>query len=170
MAGFADTKRKIVGLEQAREMSRSSREGGATVGLTNGCFDILHCGHLCLLEKARGMCDILIVGVNDDWSVRLLKGPSRPINPVADRARLVAALECVTAVVVFGDRTADRLITEIMPSCYFKGSDYSPDNLPEFGTLQRLAVRPVFLDLEDGQSTTATIRRILSTSGRVPAN
>jgi D-beta-D-heptose 7-phosphate kinase/D-beta-D-heptose 1-phosphate adenosyltransferase len=162
MARFAETKKKILSIDEAKEMSGRHREKGASVGLTNGCFDILHCGHLSLLERARSMCDILIVGVNDDQSVQLLKGPSRPVNPAMDRARLVAGLECVTAVVIFSGRTADALITEILPSCYFKGGDYTRDNLPEYDTVQRLGVRPVFLDLEDGQSTTATIQRILS--------
>ena len=93
MARFADTKQKIISVEEAKEMARSHRQTGDSVGLTNGCFDILHSGHLSYLERARSMCDILIVGVNDDESVRLLKGPSRPINPAMERARLVAGLE-----------------------------------------------------------------------------
>lgn len=116
------------------------------------------------------MCDILIVGVNDDESVRLLKGPSRPINPAMERARLVAGLECVSAVVIFSDRTADKLIEQIVPTRYFKGSDYNLHNLPERDTVRRLGVTPVFLDLEDGQSTTATIGRILSASTQTKAN
>lgn len=170
MERFAETKRKIIGIEEAKAMSSRHRKAGASVGLTNGCFDILHSGHLSYLEKARSMCDVLIVGVNDDESVRLLKGPSRPINPATDRARLVAGLECVSAVVIFSDRTADKLIEEIMPSCYFKGSDYNLDNLPERDTVRRLGVTPIFLDLEDGQSTTATIERILTASKRIGAD
>lgn len=164
MRPFVDTKRKVVSIEEAAGISRHHREAGSSVGLTNGCFDILHCGHVNLLERSRSMCDFLIVGVNDDESVRLLKGPTRPVNPEQDRARLVAGLECVTAVVVFDDPTADNLISGILPSCYFKGGDYNPDNLPEFSTLQRLRVSPVFLDLEDGWSTTSTIQRIIRAS------
>ena len=170
MARFADTKRKIISIEEAKAMASRHRQTGASVGLTNGCFDILHSGHLSYLERARSICDILIVGINDDESVRLLKGPFRPVNPAMDRARLVAGLECVSAVVIFSDRTADKLIEQIVPSCYFKGSDYNLHNLPERDTVQRLGVTPVFLDLEGGQSTTATIRRILSTSTQVDPN
>ncbi len=170
MARFADTKQKIISVEEAKEMARSHRQTGDSVGLTNGCFDILHSGHLSYLERARSMCDILIVGVNDDESVRLLKGPSRPINPAMERARLVAGLECVSAVVIFSDRTADKLIEQIVPTRYFKGSDYNLHNLPERDTVRRLGVTPVFLDLEDGQSTTATIGRILSASTQTKAN
>ncbi len=164
MGSFVSTSRKVVDLEEARGISRHYREAGSSVGLTNGCFDILHSGHLNLLERARSLCDFLIVGINSDASVRCLKGPSRPINPERDRARLVAGFECVTAVVIFDEPTADELVAAILPSCYFKGGDYNPANLPEYATLQRLGVSPVFLSLEDGRSTTSTIQRILDTS------
>lgn len=160
MQPFASTKRKLLSISEARGLTRHHREAGRIVGLTNGCFDILHTGHLDLLERARGMCDLLIVGVNSDESVRSLKGPDRPINSEGDRARVVAGLECVEAVVIFNETTAESLIDGIMPSCYFKGTDYNSDTLPEYGLLQRLGVSPIFLSLEPGKSTTSIINRI----------
>jgi rfaE bifunctional protein nucleotidyltransferase chain/domain len=165
---FTSTDRKLYGIQEVRGLSRHHREAGYTVGLTNGCFDILHIGHLSVLERARSMCNFLIVGVNSDRSVRLLKGPGRPINAEADRARMVAGLECVSAVVIFDDTTADELIATAMPSCYFKGGDYNPDNLPEYRTLQRLGVSPVFLSLEPGKSTTSVIDRIVDVKRHTP--
>ena len=115
MQHFASTERKVITIDEAQDLSRHQRKAGRTVGLTNGCFDILHSGHLDLLERARSMCDLLVVGVNSDESVRLLKGPDRPINSQADRARVIAGLECVGAVVIFNETTAEDLITRINP-------------------------------------------------------
>lgn len=168
MQPFANTDRKLCSIQEVQGLSRHHREAGYTVGLTNGCFDILHLGHLTVLERARSLCNLLIVGINSDRSVRLLKGPNRPINSEADRARMVAGLECVSAVVIFDNTTADELIAAAMPSCYFKGGDYNPDNLPEYSTLQRLGVSPVFLSLEPGKSTTSVIDRIVDAKRHTP--
>jgi len=165
MQSFVSTERKVIAIEEAKGLSKRERESGRIVGLTNGCFDILHCGHLSLLERAREMCDLLIVGVNSDRSVRLLKGPDRPIIPEDDRARLVAGLECVGAVVIFDEITAEKLIAEIAPSCYFKGGDYNASNLPEYALLSKMGIQPVFLNLEPGRSTTSIIKKVLARKG-----
>jgi rfaE bifunctional protein nucleotidyltransferase chain/domain len=166
---FASTERKVITIDEAQDLSRHQRKAGRTVGLTNGCFDILHSGHLDLLERARSMCDLLVVGVNSDESVRLLKGPDRPINSQADRARVIAGLECVGAVVIFNETTAEDLITRINPSRYFKGADYNPDNLPEYNLLQRLGIPLVLLSLKPGKSTTSIINRIASANRHHPS-
>lgn len=168
MQHFASTERKVITIDEAQDLSRHQRKAGRTVGLTNGCFDILHSGHLDLLERARSMCDLLVVGVNSDESVRLLKGPDRPINSQADRARVIAGLECVGAVVIFNETTAEDLITRINPSRYFKGADYNPDNLPDTIS-SKGSVFLLLLSLKPGKSTTSIINRIASANRHHPS-
>lgn len=136
-------------------VERFKREG-KTVVFTNGCFDILHVGHVKYLQEAKSYGDILIVGLNSDTSVRTLKGPSRPVNPEADRAYLLAALEAVDYVVLFSDETPYELIKSIQPDILVKGGDYEGKTVvgSEFAGELRL-VRFV-----EGKSTTATIERI----------
>jgi glycerol-3-phosphate cytidylyltransferase len=151
---------QILSREQAATFSQQARQNGKTVVLTNGCFDLLHVGHLRYLQQARAQGDLLIVGVNADDSVRRLKGPSRPLNTAEDRAELLAGLACVDAVVIFPEDTAEPLLAAIVPTLYAKGGDYTVATLPERPTLERLAIRPVFLDLVAGRSTTNLVRKI----------
>lgn len=132
--------------------------------LTNGCFDILHVGHLRYLQAARQLGDLLLVGVNADASVRALKGPSRPVNHEQDRAELLAGLRCVDAVSIFADATADALIAQVQPHFYAKAGDYNLENLPESPTLQRFGIQAVFLPFQSGYSTTSTLARARSES------
>ncbi|HEY8393550.1 MAG TPA: adenylyltransferase/cytidyltransferase family protein, partial [Thermaerobacter sp.] len=118
---------KVVSLE---ELPRLLTGRGAVV-LTNGCFDLLHAGHLKTLETARSLGDVLVVGINSDASVRRLKGPGRPLVPQQQRALLVAALECVDFVTIFDEDTAVRLVYTVRPAWYVKGGDYRLDQLPE---------------------------------------
>lgn len=129
------------------------------VVLTNGCFDLLHVGHVRYLQAARQLGDVLVVGVNSDASVRSLKGPTRPINAENDRAEVLSALACVDQAVIFSERSADSLIEAIQPDLYVKAGDYSLATLPERDTLIRLGIEAAFVPFENGYSTTATLAR-----------
>jgi rfaE bifunctional protein nucleotidyltransferase chain/domain len=122
---------KVVGLDAARAFAAAARARGRRVVLANGCFDLLHVGHVRYLVAARALGDVLIVGLNDDDSVRRLKGPGRPVVPVAERAEILAALAAVDCVVVFEDDTADRLVAALRPAVHAKGTDYTEASVPE---------------------------------------
>jgi len=135
------------------------RARGGTVVATGGCFDLLHAGHVGLLESARRIGDCLIVCLNSDASVARLKGPGRPINPVADRARVLQALGSVDAVAVFDETTPQELLTRLRPDVWVKGGDYSVQELPEAETLRAWGGQAVVLPYLDGRSTTVLARR-----------
>jgi len=122
---------KVAPLETVRERVAALRGGGKTVALANGCFDVLHVGHVRYLEGARREADTLVVGVNGDASVRRLKGEGRPVMPYRDRALLVGALRAVDHVVVFEEDDVSRLLLELRPDVHCKGTDYTPDTVPE---------------------------------------
>lgn len=143
------------------------REIGGVVVFTNGVFDLLHPGHVSLLEKARALGDVLIVGVNDDRSARRLeKGPGRPINPATDRARVLAALQAVDCVVLFGEDTPEALIQELQPDVLVKGADYSLDRLPGRATVEARGGSVRLIPLEPGYSTSSLIERIRAATRR----
>lgn len=121
---------KILPLKALAQHSAELRGAGKRLVLTNGCFDILHVGHVRYLEAARAFGDVLVVGVNSDASTCRLKGPTRPLVREEDRAEIIAALEAVDAVVVFDEDTAERLVEDVRPDVYVKGGDYSsvPDD------------------------------------------
>ncbi|HEY7138790.1 MAG TPA: adenylyltransferase/cytidyltransferase family protein [Methylomirabilota bacterium] len=121
----------MLDLEGARTAAETARVSGRRVVLANGCFDLLHVGHVRYLEAARALGDLLIVGVNGDAAVRRLKGPGRPLMPAAERAEILAALRAVDHVVVFDDDTADRLIALLRPAVHAKGTDYTAESVPE---------------------------------------
>ena len=127
---------------------------------TNGCFDVLHAGHVALLERAAEFGDFLVVAINDDASVRRLKGETRPVNDQAQRARVVGALNAVDAVVLFGEDTPLRLIETILPDVLVKGSDYSVQTVVGAEVVQRAGGRVELVDLVEGLSTTGTLARI----------
>ena len=139
---------------------RVLREGGQKVVFTNGCFDILHAGHVRYLNKARSFGDCLVLGLNSDASVRRLKGPTRPINNEQDRAEVVGALRAVDYVVIFDEPTAEQLIALVQPDGYVKGGDYTLDTLPEAKIVQRYGGRVEFVNLVAGRSTTNVIAKI----------
>ncbi len=142
------------------EEALALREGKKLV-FTNGVFDILHAGHVRYLSEARGLGDMLIVGVNSDDSARKLgKGPERPINTVADRAAVLAALRDVDAVVVFDERTPEKLIATLMPEIHVKGGDYRAEDLPETTVVQSYGGKVVILPTLEGRSTTSTLRKM----------
>jgi rfaE bifunctional protein nucleotidyltransferase chain/domain len=144
------------------------RAAGGVVVWTNGCFDLLHAGHARALRAARGLGDVLVVGVNSDASVRQLKGPTRPIVPCAERAELVASLACVDHVVVFEEDTPEECIRLLRPHVHCKGADYAPPHgkpVPEAALVESLGGRVAFLPLAEGLSTTELIRKVRALPG-----
>jgi rfaE bifunctional protein nucleotidyltransferase chain/domain len=136
------------------------REAGGRVVFTNGCFDLLHPGHVSYLRAARSLGDALVVGLNSDASVRRLKGPPRPVVPEKDRATMLAALESVDAVVIFAEDTPVRLIRELKPAVYVKGGDYRIEDLPEANVAADIETEIRIIPFEPGYSTSALIERI----------
>ncbi len=136
--------------------------GDMRLGVTNGCFDLLHRGHVEYLTKARQACDQLLVLVNSDSSIRQVKGPGRPVVCEADRVFMLASLECVDWVVMFTTATCTELFATIRPDVYIKGGDYTEETLvqEEYRLLKSLEVQFVFIPFVAGLSTTETIRRI----------
>lgn len=130
---------------------------------TNGCFDLLHPGHVSYLRAARALGDALIIGLNSDISINKLKGPLRPIVPEFDRATVLEALESVDAVVVFDEDTPVRLLREVKPAVYVKGGDYRVEDLPEAEVAAEIGAEVKILPFETGYSTTALIEKIRTT-------
>ncbi|GAB2716150.1 D-glycero-beta-D-manno-heptose 1-phosphate adenylyltransferase [Streptomyces bullii] len=135
------------------------RAAGGTVVAAGGCFDLLHAGHVGLLQAARRLGDCLVVCVNSDASVRRRKGPGRPVNPLADRVRVLRALASVDAVAVFDEDTPERLLADLRPDVWVKGGDYAAADLPEAALLQEWNGQAVLLPYLDGRSSTALMER-----------
>lgn len=142
--------------QAVRRLKRQRRR----IVLTNGCFDLLHVGHVALLEHAKRLGDVLIVAINSDRSVRALKGPRRPIVPHRDRARLIAALSSVDYVTVFDEPTPSRLIALLKPDVLVKGADWSARGIVGQEVVKRLGGRVIRVPLLDGYSTTRLLARI----------
>ena len=136
------------------------RQRQLSVVLTNGCFDLLHIGHLHTFREAKKLADILVVGINSDQSITDLKGPGRPLVSQDFRAELVAALQPVDFVIIFNEFTADLLLEKFQPQLYLKGGDYTLASLPEEKTILKLGIKTNFVPLISGFSTTELIRRI----------
>jgi D-beta-D-heptose 7-phosphate kinase/D-beta-D-heptose 1-phosphate adenosyltransferase len=147
-------------LAAARTIVQAWREAGKIVGFTNGCFDLLHLGHLQTLEFAKSECDVLVVGVNSDRSVRALKGPERPVQDEATRARIMAALSFCDLVVVFDEDTPFDLIDALRPDVVFKGADYAATDVVGADIVKARGGRVVLTPLVPGFSTTSTVERI----------
>lgn len=141
------------------ELSKLKEKLNGSLVATNGCFDILHVGHIRYLQKARAQGDYLIVGVNSDESVKKLKGPKRPINKQEDRAEILNALKCVDYTFIFGGQTADEFLHLAKPNIYVKGGDYDLEKLPEKKTLEEINCTVIFVKFESGYSSTAVIER-----------
>ncbi|HWB58276.1 MAG TPA: adenylyltransferase/cytidyltransferase family protein [Chthoniobacteraceae bacterium] len=152
-------------MKTADELARVSEGMGAAgrrLVFTNGCFDLLHVGHVRYLEQARALGDALLVAVNGDASVRGLKGPGRPLNDEADRAEVIAALGCVDYVTIFQERRVTNLLREIRPQVYAKGGDYTVETLDkdEGAALREIGAEIKILSLVPGKSTTKLIERM----------
>ena len=162
LEAFADTALSADELERQLELHRTQ---GQRIVLTNGCFDVLHSGHTRYLNQAKQLGDILVVALNSDDSVRRLKGAGRPINNMADRAAVVAALSCVDYVTVFDTPTATPLIRRLRPEVYAKGGDYTPEMLAETPAVEEYGGRVAILDYVAERSTTAVVNRIRDGKG-----
>jgi len=158
-------RRKILPAARARALSSRLRERGLRVVFTNGCFDILHAGHVTLLEKAASLGDVLIVGVNSDRSVRRLKGRGRPIVPLGERMEMLAGLRAVDYVVPFTAPTPARLIARLRPHLLVKGADYRTAEIVGRDTVVSDGGRVVTVPLRRGRSTSNLIRRALRAAG-----
>jgi len=155
---------KILDRRAAQAARRKARDEGKVFVFTNGCFDILHAGHVDYLNFARRQGDILAVGVNSDRSIRELKGPRRPVVPEQERARLLAALECVDCVVIFDETHVDRLIGELLPDILVKGQDRA-DWVCGRELVEQNGGRVVLAPVTAGCSTTDIIGSVLSSYG-----
>ncbi len=151
---------KVMALEPARDRIETWRRKDLAIGFTNGCFDLLHPGHVTLLAKARDGCDRLVVGLNSDSSVKRLKGDDRPIQSEAARAQVLASLASVDMVVVFSEDTPLALIDAMRPEVLIKGADYTVDTVVGADLVQGYGGKVMLVDLEPGHSTTATIARM----------
>jgi D-beta-D-heptose 7-phosphate kinase/D-beta-D-heptose 1-phosphate adenosyltransferase len=151
---------KIQTAEEAERLVAQARRRGDRVGFTNGCFDILHPGHVSLVTQARAHCDLLVLGLNSDASVRRLKGPTRPVNDQRARAHVLAALAGVDAVVIFDEATPLALIERLRPDVLVKGADYSADQVVGGAEVRSWGGEVMLADLVPDASTTATIARI----------
>ena len=156
----------LIDSAKIQEFCQILRDGGQRVVFTNGCFDILHAGHVRYLSKARSFGDCLVLGLNSDASVRRIKGPARPINNEQDRAEVVGALSCVDYVVIFDEPTAEELITKVHPDVYVKGGDYTLETLPEGQLVQKYGGRVELVKLVEGRSTTNVINKIQAGIGK----
>ena len=145
---------------QAQAFVASLRDQRKTVVFTNGVFDLLHVGHLRYLQQARALGDALIVGINSDRSVRAIKGPSRPVTPEHERAEILAALECVDAVVVFDEETPHDLIAALLPDVLVKGADWAADAIVGRDVVEARGGRVVRVPIEAGHSTSALVEKI----------
>ncbi len=150
----------ILTLEAAQAERLLMRIAGETLVFTNGHFDLLHVGHLDYLEKARALGDALFLGVNGDTSTTRLKGKGRPLIPAIERARLLAALQPVSGVIIFEADTADELIRALQPDIYVKGGDYAHKTLPERTTVEAYGGRVALIDYLPDHSTSALIAKI----------
>ena len=151
--------KKILNWEEAQNLCQSTRQQGGVVVTTNGCFDLLHKGHVQYLEYARSLGEILIVGLNADTSVRRLKGPTRPLNEAADRAYVVAALSCVDAVCIFDEDTPAEWLQTLRPNVHVKGADWQGKRIPEEALLKSWGGRVHFAHYLQGYSTTQLIEK-----------
>ena len=161
--------KRVDGPAALEERLARERAAGHRIVFTNGCFDIIHRGHVTYLNRAKMLGDILVVGVNDDSSVRALKGPDRPINSLDDRLGVLEALSCIDIVVPFGESTPESLIRATRPDVFVKGGDYSRDRLPEAALVERLGGEVRLLPYVEDHSTSAIVRRVQAASAAPPA-
>ena len=151
----------VLGLEEAARLASGWRAQGKRLVLANGCFDLLHVGHVRYLQAARALGDVLVVGLNSDASVRRLKGPGRPVMPAIERAELVGAVRGVDAVVVFDEDSADTLIATLRPDVHAKGTDYTEQSVPERSTAAAVGAKVAIAGDPKTHSTRDLIATIL---------
>ena len=153
---------KIIDMNELEQRARELRTAGKKLVATNGCFDLLHVGHVHYLQAARGLGDVLAVGLNGDRSVGELKGSGRPINKEEDRAEVLAALECVDLVTIFPEMRATKFILAAQPAIYAKGGDYTSEtlNAEERSALQEVGAEIRIIPFEKGYSTSLLLEQL----------
>lgn len=151
---------RVLTLDETIVRFGREKRNGKRVVFTNGCFDLLHPGHIRSLEAARALGDVLIVGLNGDESVRELKGPGRPVIPAAERAEILASLECVDAVFVFDELTPQRVIAALLPDILVKGGDWPDNQIVGREEVEAAGGKVVLVDVVAGCSTTEILRKI----------
>lgn len=156
---------QIVSESGLPDLARAERAAGHTVALANGCFDVLHVGHVRYLEGAANEASRLVVAINDDRSVRSLKGPGRPIMKAAERAELVAALRCVDYVVVFTGDTVSEVLRSLRPDVHCKGTDYTVDSVPERAVVLEYGGRTAIVGDPKDHSTRDLLTRVAEEHG-----
>jgi D-beta-D-heptose 7-phosphate kinase/D-beta-D-heptose 1-phosphate adenosyltransferase len=156
---------KVADLGRIAARADFHRRRGRRIVFTNGCFDILHRGHITYLNRAKALGDVLVVGINSDDSVRRLKGNARPINPLDDRIQVLAALSCIDHLVPFDGDTPSDLIRAIRPDVFVKGGDYTRQTLPEAPLVEDLGGRVELLPFVEDRSTSGIIERIREAYG-----
>ena len=154
-------------LAEAEFLVRQLRASGKSIVFTNGVYDLLHPGHVRYLQAARALGDALVVGVNSDRSVRTNKGPSRPINPEAERAEVIAAMDCVDAAVIFDEDTPHEIISRLQPDVLVKGADWAEDSIVGRDVVEARGGRVVRMPIEQGFSTTDLIAKIQAGSQEI---
>ena len=150
----------LVKQSELENLLKEVRNEGKTIVTTNGCFDILHVGHVRYLEKTKSFADVLIVALNSDKSVKRIKGEGRPVNNENDRAEVLSALRCVDYVVLFDEDSPIELLLKIKPDVYTKGADYTLETLPEAKRILEVGSRIEFISFVEGKSTTAIIDKM----------
>ena len=153
---------QVLRRENVAKFVENLHRSGKTVVVTNGCFDILHVGHVRYLQKTKTFGHYLIVLLNSDKSVRAIKGENRPINNENDRAEILCALSCVDYVVMFDETSPRNLLDEIKPDVYTKGADYTMETLPEADIMRKNGTRVEFIEFVEGKSTTGIINKVNS--------
>lgn len=152
---------RLVSQSEIVEIVRKGQQEGKTYAATNGCFDILHVGHVRYLKKTKSLADYSIIMLNSDKSVKLIKGDDRPINCQEDRAEILNALSSVDYVVLFEESSPAKLLEAIRPDIYTKGADYTLETLPERDVVERNNIKVEFIDFVAGKSTTNVIKKCL---------
>lgn len=137
-----------------------SKDKNLIVVTTNGCFDILHIGHVRSLQKAKKLGNFLVVGINSDSSIKKIKGKNRPINSEKERAEVIASLECVNLVSIFNEETAENFLEMVKPNIYVKGNEYDLDNLPEVKVVKKYGGKSIKLPMVPGFSTTELVKKL----------
>lgn len=156
------SERKIKNLSEIKEISETLKREGKIIVFTNGCFEILHPGHIQLLETAKSFGDVLIVGINSDESVKKIKGEKKLIFDEKSRLKIISSLECVDYTVLFDENTPENLIKTIKPHIHIKGGDYKEEDLPEAKIIKSYGGKIIIVPLVEGFSTTNIINKILT--------
>lgn len=151
---------QVINRDKIAEFVHNLQHSGKTVVATNGCFDILHVGHVRYLQKTKSFADYSVVLLNSDKSVKSIKGEGRPINNENDRAEILCALSCVDYVVFFDEDSPRNLLDEIKPNVYTKGADYTLETLPEADIMLKNGTKVEFIEFVEGKSTTSTIEKM----------